>query len=603
MAGPIIVYRTKYARNDWWMFALYIAASAVVCSVLGYAMRRDEIIAARARAEHMARTLAVQFANAAATPGSDFAGTLPPLATVMGEQAHLEVVQSLEAGVDPRLLQGRYVGHSDVLRTGHNLDSRVPADRRAFELVSLARRELDGQAVILWREGMVSAAAVAPGGLTAIVDGLRPSAPGPQSALFALAAFAFLLVFGAGFQDVLYRLGQVLNFGVLAGVTWVFVRLGTALEPSHWRGVRSDPIVLRAESLKLADIARVMSQDLPPLPSAITEWGVRVTWVAIGFYLLALLGLWHRIGRVIGRYGRSYRYVSPAVGLFLVCAGAPLLVGLGLAFWRATPNQRSYLGFANFTAFFADTPTSPTSLWRTLLTTLAWVGASAALQLTLGLALVFLLAQFRGRVRGLYRALFFIPWALPGYVAALLWSHLWHSTNETVGIWLGFSDASWLNLPVTAFALNLGVCVWMGAPFLMAAGLTLIDRVTPEQWDAARLEGLTGLRRWRFLLVPPLRPLLAPAFAFSLFWSLNSFAVVDLVSGGGPDGATDLLVTRAYRWAFDRYEYGYAAAWSVVAFALAVLLSLAIRWLTRTRRSSVALSETPLVPTLALESR
>ena len=191
------------------------------------------------------------------------------------------------------------------------------------------------------------------------MDGYRPAPPSQRSTTFAVAAFVFLLIFGAGFHDVLGKLGQFLNLGMLAGVTWVFAHLGIALEPSLWRGVPTDALVQRAESIKMADIARTLVQDLAPTPSAITTWGAKAAWIAGGFYVLALLGLWHAIGRLIGRNAMAYRFVSPAFAMFLVCAGGPLIVGLVLSLWRFTPSTRTFVALDNYKAFVADGPSSP----------------------------------------------------------------------------------------------------------------------------------------------------------------------------------------------------------------------------------------------------
>jgi ABC-type sugar transport system permease subunit len=582
MPGPVIHYNTRYARTDWWMFSLYVLAAAVICAVLGYAMRRDELGALRGRAEYAAKTLAVQLAEAAETPGSDFSGTLPPLSLAMGDPTRVGVVQA-DPGANPGTLitRGRYMGHSEDERAGKQLDFQDPADKRALELVTLAKREGLGHPIAIWREGVVSAAAVAKGGSIAFVDSYRPPPATSRPLTFAGLAFMFLLIFGAGFQDVLGKLGRFLNLGVLTGVTWVFARLATALQPSLWRGAPSDVLVQQAEALKLVDIARLLSQDLAPPTSTIAQWGVRAAWVGCGFYFVALFGPFHRVGRAIRRHSLSFTFVSPALLTFLLCAGAPLLTGLVLAFWRATPSERSYLGFENFKAFVLESPAAPTSLWRTLATTTAWVTSSAVLQLALGLFLAMMIAQVRGRWRGIYRALFLVPWALPGYVGALLWSQMWRHPGEATHGVIGFANAAWLSSAAGGFAMNLLASVWMGAPFLMAIALALLDRLSNDQLDAARLEGVRGFMLVRHLHWPLLKPMLLPGFTFSLLWSLNAFTIVDLVSGGGPDGATDLLVTRAYRWAFERFEFGYAAAWSVIALLLAIAMALVLRWLAK----------------------
>jgi arabinogalactan oligomer / maltooligosaccharide transport system permease protein len=93
--------------------------------------------------------------------------------------------------------------------------------------------------------------------------------------------------------------------------------------------------------------------------------------------------------------------------------------------------------------------------------------------------------------------------------------------------------------------------------------------------EAAKVDGATRWQRLRLITLPMIRPTLAPAVTLGAIWTFNMFNVVFLVSGGDPDGTTDILVSEAYRWAFTREaQYGYAAAYAVLIF---LLLTLATR--------------------------
>ncbi|MFS8066906.1 MAG: carbohydrate ABC transporter permease, partial [Byssovorax sp.] len=87
--------------------------------------------------------------------------------------------------------------------------------------------------------------------------------------------------------------------------------------------------------------------------------------------------------------------------------------------------------------------------------------------------------------------------------------------------------------------------------------------------EAARVDGATRWQRLRLVTLPIIRPTLAPAVTLGAIWTFNMFNVVFLVSGGAPDGTTDILVSEAYRWAFTREnQYGYAAAYAVLIFLM-----------------------------------
>ena len=92
--------------------------------------------------------------------------------------------------------------------------------------------------------------------------------------------------------------------------------------------------------------------------------------------------------------------------------------------------------------------------------------------------------------------------------------------------------------------------------------------------EAAEVDGATRWQRFRLVTLPLLRPTLLPAVVLGAVWTFNMFNVVFLVSGGEPDGTTDILVSEAYRWAFTRdAQYGYAAAYAVLIFGLLALMS------------------------------
>jgi arabinogalactan oligomer / maltooligosaccharide transport system permease protein len=103
----------------------------------------------------------------------------------------------------------------------------------------------------------------------------------------------------------------------------------------------------------------------------------------------------------------------------------------------------------------------------------------------------------------------------------------------------------------------------------MVVTLGALSPIPKELEEAAALDGATRLQRLRHVVLPLLKPALLPSVLLGAVWTFNMFNIVFLVSGGEPDGATDILVSQAYRWAFSRgHRYGYAAAYAVLIFAI-----------------------------------
>ena len=111
--------------------------------------------------------------------------------------------------------------------------------------------------------------------------------------------------------------------------------------------------------------------------------------------------------------------------------------------------------------------------------------------------------------------------------------------------------------------------MWLGFPFMMVVVLGALTSIPKDVLEAAEVDGATRWQRFRLVTLPLLGPVLLPAVVLGAVWTFNMFNVVFLVSGGEPDGTTDILVSEAYRWAFTRdNQYGYAAAYAVLIFLL-----------------------------------
>jgi arabinogalactan oligomer / maltooligosaccharide transport system permease protein len=126
--------------------------------------------------------------------------------------------------------------------------------------------------------------------------------------------------------------------------------------------------------------------------------------------------------------------------------------------------------------------------------------------------------------------------------------------------------------------------VWLGFPFMMVTVLGALQAIPQDLYEAARVDGAGPWRRFVHVTLPLVGPALIPAVVLGTIWTFNMFNVVFLVSEGQPEGATDILVTEAYRWAFARNgRYGYAAAYSLIIFAILLAYSALTKRLVQSR--------------------
>jgi arabinogalactan oligomer/maltooligosaccharide transport system permease protein len=275
-----------------------------------------------------------------------------------------------------------------------------------------------------------------------------------------------------------------------------------------------------------------------------------------------------------------YRYVAHAVVALGVLVFAPLVAGAFISLSAGRPGDSVYVGFANFWSILTARggPLLATgSFYVVLAVTLLWTVANVALHLGLGMTLGVLLSRPVLRLKAVYRVLLILPWAVPSYVTALAWKGMFHRQFGAVTALLtkaralGFEVApiDWFARFSTAFAANLATNVWLGFPFMMVVTLAAMTSVPRDVLEAAEVDGATRWQRFTKIVVPIVSPTMIPAVSLGAVWTFNMFNVVFLVSGGEPDGQTDILVSEAYRWAFTRQaQYGYAAAYSVLIFVL-----------------------------------
>jgi len=167
--------------------------------------------------------------------------------------------------------------------------------------------------------------------------------------------------------------------------------------------------------------------------------------------------------------------------------------------------------------------------------------------------------------------LLILPWAMPNYITALIWKGMFHQQfgviNQLLQVF-GLPAVSWFDRPATSFLTALVTNGWLSFPFMMVVSLGALQSISADLYEAARVDGASRWQQFKAITLPSLRPALVPAVIISVVWTFNMFNIIYLVTGGEPSSSTEILVTQAYKFAFERYRYGYAAAYSTVIFGI-----------------------------------
>jgi arabinogalactan oligomer/maltooligosaccharide transport system permease protein len=283
----------------------------------------------------------------------------------------------------------------------------------------------------------------------------------------------------------------------------------------------------------------------------------------------------------------AYLYVAPAMIGMLVLVFFPFMYGITLSFTDTTlfneslPFQDRLIGWGNFGAILGDFDlyqrTADGIIWNfqnfywTLMVTVLWTVTNVALGVSVGFLLAMALNTEGLRGKAIYRVLLILPWAIPNYITALVWRGMFHPQfgviNQVLQMF-GLAPVAWFDGVFSSFLTGVATNGWLSFPFMMVVILGALQSIPKDMYEAAEVEGASRWQRLRYITLPLLKPTLIPAIVLSVVWTFNMFNIIFLVSGGEPAGANEILVTKAYKIAFEQYQYAYAAAYSTVIFAI-----------------------------------
>ncbi len=284
---------------------------------------------------------------------------------------------------------------------------------------------------------------------------------------------------------------------------------------------------------------------------------------------------------LVGRIKRgkaAYAYLGPAFLGMLFVVFIPFLVGGAVSLFAHKDGEFTFVGLSNFWRILSSEGygiTDPMSFWFTLVVTIAWTVANVALHAGIGLGLALLLRDPWMKLKGFYRVLLIVPWAVPNYITALIWRGMFNeqfgAINGVLGVF-GVEPIAWFSRFATSFAANVTTNTWLGFPFMMVVTLGALQSIPRDLEQAAEVDGASGWQRFRHITLPLLRPALLPAVILGSVWTFNMFNIIYLVSAGEPDGGTEILISEAYKWAFTRQaQYGYASAYGLLVFGILIL--------------------------------
>lgn len=243
--------------------------------------------------------------------------------------------------------------------------------------------------------------------------------------------------------------------------------------------------------------------------------------------------------------------------------------------WRAFNPSKNYVGLIT-------DPVISGPFFNVFVWTVTFAFLTVFIMFFAGLALALALDK-KIRGRNFYRAVLILPYAIPSFMSILIWNGMFNRQFGAVNALLGF-EVDWYNNPILAKIVILIVNLWLGFPYFYLISTGALQALPSDVQEAAQIDGANGRQIFRLIKLPLLLQILAPLLIASFAFNFNNFNLVYLLTGGGPTnvldgetaGATDILITYAYKTAFGSAEQnlGLASAISVIMFMIVGALSM-----------------------------
>lgn len=272
-------------------------------------------------------------------------------------------------------------------------------------------------------------------------------------------------------------------------------------------------------------------------------------------------------------------FLLPSLIGMLIFSLLPLIISglISLTNWNGLdkltdPNffQEHFVGFENYTKIL----TTP-EFWRTLGNTAEYIILYIPLMLAASLLVAYLLSQPRKGI-GALRVIYYIPVLTSWVAASLIWKSVlspqYGALNGILGFF-GIEGPGWLTDAKWAMPAIVLVSVWKDMGFFGLILLSGIVGINKTYYEAASIDGANGWTKFIKITLPLLTPSIFYVLIVGMINAFQLFPQIMIMTGGGPNGATQVMVERIYNYGFRYYRMGYAAAFSWILFAIIMVFT------------------------------
>ena len=281
--------------------------------------------------------------------------------------------------------------------------------------------------------------------------------------------------------------------------------------------------------------------------------------------------------KLLGKKTVPYRYLAPTLILMIVFLVIPIGMVVSYSFVdRAVVSKNpAFVGLANYKELFANS-----QFWNAVSNTIIFVVVSVVAHLVIVMIFAMLLNSkyFKTRTKTIARVFYILPWVFTASVVAILWK-LMLQPSGIVDYLLSFlpqvsRNTEWLSSKDIALAVICFINIWCGYPFYMISILAGLQGISGDLYESAAIDGATAVKSFFHITLPQLKPILISIAMLDFIWTLQSFNVIWMLTGGGPVNSTEMLSIFIYKLAFQKVDYSMASTAATVLLVVCIFIAI-----------------------------
>lgn len=285
----------------------------------------------------------------------------------------------------------------------------------------------------------------------------------------------------------------------------------------------------------------------------------------------------------------EYIIITPGIVLVMFISILPILFSILVVFTNYNANFIPPRKIIEWTGFQTFKDIVTIKIWgstfiKILIWTTVWAFMATFSSYIFGLLQAVLVNNKNAKFKRLWRAIYILPWAVPGFVSILVFRAMFNNNGAINGMLMDLgiisqripflSNVNWARLCL------LIVNVWLGFPYFMMLISGVLTTVSEESYEAAQIDGASDFQLFKYISLPNILSATAPQIVMSVTHNFNNFGMIYYLTGGGPAnpkyqmaGSTDILITWIFNLTLNQRMYNYASAMSIFIFIVVASVS------------------------------